>query len=39
MGHPKIETNDIVYNNSDGSGPDIIDDINNPHSLSKNLDL
>ena len=37
MGHPKIETN--VYNNSDGSGPDIIDDINNPHSLSKNLDL
>lgn len=37
MGHPKIETNDIVYNNSDGSGPDIIDDINNPHSLSKNL--
>ena len=37
MGHPKIETNDFIYCNSDGSGPDIIDDINDAKQLSNHL--
>jgi len=36
-GHPRVETTTMTYDNSDGSGPHIIDDINNPVNLSNNL--
>lgn len=36
-GHPRVETTDIIYENSDGSGPDIITDINNPILLMDDL--
>jgi hypothetical protein len=36
MGHPGIETSYIVYSNSDGSGPDLIDGMD-AESLSTNL--
>jgi len=38
MGHPKIETNDMIYYNSDGSFFDeLIEDINDPEGLTRNL--
>lgn len=37
IGHPIVETNYVSYDNSDGSGPDLFEDLNDPVILAKNL--
>ncbi len=35
--HPMIESSHFIYCNSDGSGPNILGDMNNPQKLAHNL--
>jgi len=37
MSHPYVETDYMTYSNSDGSGPNIIEDFDDPQSLIGNL--